>query len=206
MGCGDPQMFTQADGELAVRLARAVIMKKLGVTDIEFPEVPGKFREECGVFVTLNTFPGKDLRGCIGYSEPIMPLGKAIMDVAVAAALRDPRFPPVRPEEMSAIVIDVTLLTPPCDITYMDEEDLVRQIVIGRDGLIARKGFHSGLLLPQVPVEYGWSIEELLYHTCMKAGLNPDEWRRGDVHFQKFQGKVFGEETPGGSVVEIPLS
>lgn len=199
-------MFTEKDGELAVKMARAVIMKKLGGKDIEVPDVPRQFQKESGVFVTLNTFPGKDLRGCIGYSEPIMPLGKAIKDVAVAAALRDPRFPAVQLEEMKSIVIDVTLLTPPEDITFVDEEDLVRQVVIGRDGLIARKGFYSGLLLPQVPVEYGWSIEEFLYHTCMKAGLNPDEWRRGDVHFQRFQGKVFGEETPGGPVVEIPLS
>ncbi|MGA1872851.1 MAG: TIGR00296 family protein [Thermoplasmatota archaeon] len=199
-------MFSESDGELAVKLARAVILKKLGNKDIEVPAVPQQFRKDSGVFVTLNTHPGKNLRGCIGYPEPIMSLGKAIMDVAVAAALRDPRFPPVRLEEMENIVIDVTLLTPPEDIAFVDEEDLVRQIRIGRDGLIAKKGFYSGLLLPQVPIEYDWSVEEFLSHTCMKAGLHPEEWRRGDVKFQKFQGKVFGEEAPNGPVREIPLS
>ena len=199
-------MFSESDGELAVKLARAVILKKLGNKDIEVPAVPQQFRKYSGVFVTLNTHPGKNLRGCIGYPEPIMSLGKAIMDVAVAAALRDPRFPPVRLEEMENIVIDVTLLTPPEDIAFVDEEDLVRQIRIGRDGLIAKKGFYSGLLLPQVPIEYDWSVEEFLSHTCMKAGLHPEEWRRGDVKFQRFQGKVFGEETPNGPVREIPLS
>ncbi|MGA1820250.1 MAG: TIGR00296 family protein [Thermoplasmatota archaeon] len=199
-------MFTEKDGDLAVRTARAVIMNKLGGKGVEIPEAPPNFKKESGVFVTLNTYPGKNLRGCIGYPEPIMALGKAISDVAVAAALRDPRFPPVRLEEMKNIVIDVTLLTPPEDIRFMDEEDLVRQVRIGRDGLIAKKGFYSGLLLPQVPVEYDWSVEEFLSHTCMKAGLHPEEWRRGDVKFQRFQGKVFGEEFPDGPVKEIPLT
>jgi len=199
-------MFTEKDGELAVRMARAVIMKKLGGKGAEIPAAPPAFSKESGVFVTLNSYPGKNLRGCIGYPEPIMALGRALSDVAVAAALRDPRFPPVRLEEMESIVIDVTLLTPPEDIRFSDEEDLVRQVKIGRDGLIAKKGFYSGLLLPQVPVEYDWSVEEFLSHTCMKAGLHPEEWRRGDVKFQRFQGKVFGEESPGGSVKEIPLT
>jgi len=199
-------MFTVKDGELAVRMARAVILKKLGGKGVEIPTTPPNFKEDSGVFVTLNSYPGKNLRGCIGYPEPIMALGKAISDVAVAAALRDPRFPPVRLEEMESIIIDVTLLTPPEDIRFSDEEDLVRQVRIGRDGLIAKKGFYSGLLLPQVPVEYDWSVEEFLSHTCMKAGLHPEEWRRGDVKFQRFQGKVFGEESPGGPVKEIPLT
>jgi uncharacterized protein (TIGR00296 family) len=199
-------LFTEKDGELAVRIARSVIEKKLGKEDVEVPKGTSSFLNKSGVFVTLNTYPGKDLRGCIGYPEPIMALGKAIKDVAVSAALRDPRFPPVSIEEMDSIVIDVTLLTPPEDINFSDEEDLKRQIVIGRDGLIAKRSFFSGLLLPQVPVEYNWNVEQFLSHTCMKAGLQPECWRRGDVKFQKFQGKVFGEEYPRGPVGEIPLS
>ena len=77
--------------------------------------------------------------------------------------------------------------------------------MIGKDGLIARRSFFTGLLLPQVPVEYGWDVEQFLSHTCIKAGLHPDEWRRGDVKFQKFQGRVFGEESPKGPIREIPL-
>lgn len=199
-------LFTDQEGELAVRIARAIIEKKLGKKDIKVPEGTGHFLDRSGVFVTLNTYPGKELRGCIGYPEPIMALGKAIKDVAVSAAERDPRFPPVTLEEMRSIVIDVTLLTPPVDIKFRSEDDLINQVVIGRDGLIARKSFLSGLLLPQVPVEYNWSVEEFLSHTCMKAGLHPEEWRRGDVSFQKFQGKVYGEGSPGGPVSEIPLS
>ncbi|MBN1390538.1 MAG: TIGR00296 family protein [Candidatus Thermoplasmatota archaeon] len=206
MGEWGARLFTDQDGEMAVRMARAVIENELGRKEIGLPSVSRQFDMDSGVFVTLNTYPEKNLRGCIGYPEPVMALGRAIKDVAVAAALRDPRFPPVRPEEMDRIVIDVTLLTPPQDIRCSDMEDLPGQVKVGRDGLIARKGFRSGLLLPQVPVEYGWSVEEFLSHTCMKAGLHPDEWRGGDVAFQRFQGKVFGEETPRGKVVEIPLS
>ncbi|MGA1847910.1 MAG: TIGR00296 family protein, partial [Thermoplasmatota archaeon] len=206
MGVRGEKLFTRADGELAVRIARAQIERKLGNKDAEIPKETENFLNESGVFVTLNTYPDKDLRGCIGYPEPIMALGKAIKDVAVSAALRDPRFPAVQLKEMDSIVIDVTLLTPPEKIRYRDEEDLIRQIRIGRDGLIAKRSFFSGLLLPQVPVEYKWTVEEFLSHTCLKAGLRPEEWRRGDVEFQKFQGKVFGEESPRGPVREIPLS
>ena len=199
-------MFTPEDGRSAVRVARAQIEKRLGGKgDVTF-EDPPVFKRPSGVFVTLNTYPDKELRGCIGYSEPIMALGDALREVAVAAATRDPRFPPVRLKEMDSIVIDVTLLTPPSKITYNGPDDLVAKIVIGRDGLIARKGPYSGLLLPQVPVEWKWTVEEFLRHTCMKAGLPGDEWRRGGVEFQSFSGRVFGERSPRGDVEEEELS
>ena len=199
-------MFTPEDGRSAVRVARAQIEKRLGGKgDVTF-EDPLVFKRPSGVFVTLNTYPDKELRGCIGYSEPIMALGDALREVAVAAATRDPRFPPVRLKEMESIVIDVTLLTPPTKITYKGPDDLVANIVIGRDGLIARKGPYSGLLLPQVPVEWKWTVEEFLRHTCMKAGLPGDEWRRGGVEFQSFSGRVFGERSPRGDVEEEELS
>lgn len=194
------------DGIKAVRIARKEIETHLGgkgSNDIEDPQI---FQEKSGVFVTLNTYPSKDLRGCIGYSEPVMPLGKALRNVAVGAATGDPRFPPVRLPQMDSIVVEVTLLTPPERISYSDIDELVSRIIIGRDGLIATKSGFSGLLLPQVPVEYKWSVEEFLSHTCMKAGLHPEEWRRGDVEFQSFSGKLFAERSPRGEVEEIPLS
>jgi len=199
-------MFTLEDGSAAVRYARAVIERGLGRKDVRIPHRRDSFDVPSGVFVTLNTHPGKDLRGCIGYSEPVLPLGDAIEEVAIASATRDPRFPKVRLEEMGRICIDVTLLTPPERIPYKDVQELVSMVKIGRDGLIARKGQRSGLLLPQVPVEYGWGAEEFLSHTCMKAGLHPDEWRRGEVDFWRFSGSVFGEVEPGGDVEEVPLA
>ena len=199
-------MFSLEDGKLAVRIARAAIIEKLGgdkTSDYDEPEV---FERKSGVFVTLNTYPEKDLRGCIGFPEPILRLKKAIRDAAVSAATKDPRFAPVSLKEMSKIIVEVTLLTPPERIRYSDPDDLISRIEIGRDGLIASKSFFSGLLLPQVPVEYGWTAEEFLSHTCMKAGLHPEEWRRGDVEFKSFTGRLFSEKEPGGDIEEVPLS
>ncbi len=198
-------MYNKRNGEFAVKAARSHIEKHLGGDPLLPPEDPPILKKPSGVFVTLNTYPDRELRGCIGYSEPIMALGKALKEVAVAAATRDPRFPPVRLKEMDSIVIDVTLLTPPERIEYSGPDDLLSKIVIGRDGLIARKGFYSGLLLPQVPVEWGWGVKEFLSHTCLKAGLSRDEWKRGDVEFQRFSGQVFGERAPRGEVVEEKL-
>jgi len=198
-------MFTSDDGKIAVRIARGQIEGKIGGRPPAPLNDPPILKKPSGVFVTLNTYPDRELRGCIGYSEPIMALGKALREVAVAAATRDPRFPPVRLKEMDSIVIDVTLLTPPERIEYSGPDDLLSKIVIGRDGLIARKGFYSGLLLPQVPVEWGWGVEEFLSHTCMKAGLSRDEWKRGGVVFQRFSGQVFGERAPRGEVAEEKL-
>ncbi len=199
-------MFNIDHGRIAVRAARANIERKLGLEQIKIPSFPKEFKEDSGVFVTLNTYPDKELRGCIGYPEPVMPLSDAILDTSISAAIRDPRFPKVTLEEMDRIIIDVTLLTPPVDIEYSSPADLISKIVIGRDGLIARRSFHSGLLLPQVPVEWRWDVEEFLSHTCMKAGLPSDQWRKGDVQFQKFSGTVFGEKEPRGEIAEIELS
>lgn len=198
-------MFGPEDGSAAVMIARAIIEKHLGGSPSTPPKDPPRFEQPSGVFVTLNTYPERELRGCIGYSEPIMSLGKALREVAIASATRDPRFPPVRLKEMDDIVIDVTLLTPPEMIEHKGHEDLVSKIVIGRDGLIARKGPFSGLLLPQVPVEWGWDVKEFLSHTCMKAGLGRDEWKKGGVEFLRFSGRVFGEKAPRGEIEEEVL-
>ncbi|MCK5772160.1 MAG: TIGR00296 family protein [Thermoplasmata archaeon] len=198
-------MITIEDGKAAVRLARVVILKHLGDGNIRLPEVPKIFKDRYGAFVTLNTYPGRELRGCIGYTEPIMSLEDAIKDVAKSAATRDPRFPPVKLAEMENIIIDVTILTPPKKLSFTSAEDLIGKVEIGRDGLIARRGHFLGLLLPQVPVEWNWGVEEFLSHTCYKAGLPPNAWRDGDVEFKAFSGHVFGELGPGGDVERMEL-
>ncbi len=167
-------------------------------------ETPEELFEKRGVFVTIKTYPGKDLRGCIGYPEPIMPLVLATIDAAISAAVRDPRFLPVQPEEFDSLVFEVTVLTPPEPITVSPAER-PKVIKIGRDGLIVRCGYASGLLLPQVPVEWGWNEEEFLSHTCLKAGLPADCWLRPDCQFYKFQGQIFTEVEPYGEVIEEKL-
>ncbi|HNR39075.1 MAG TPA: AmmeMemoRadiSam system protein A [Acidobacteriota bacterium] len=138
----------------------------------------------CGAFVTLKR--GGELRGCIGYVEAVKPLWETIADCTVSAASHDPRFPPVAPDELAAIIIEISVLSPMRDVA--DPAD----IAVGRDGLLISTGFRRGLLLPQVATEYGWDREEFLRHTCRKAGLPDDAWRKG-ARIQAFTADVFGE-------------
>jgi uncharacterized protein len=141
-------MLTLEEGRLAVRLARKALTGYTEKKKIIDPQgLPSVFEEKRGVFVTLRK--DGDLRGCIGYPQPIMPLGKAIVDSAINACSRDPRFPGVRPGELKRIELEVTILTKPEPYTAPKKKlpDLVQ---VGRDGLIVSKGPLSGLLLPQV--------------------------------------------------------
>ena len=195
------------DGEFLVKLSRAAVEEylKSGIKISPPENTPPELFEKRGVFVTLKTYPKGELRGCIGYPEPIMPLVLATIDAAISAAVRDPRFYPVRLEELPNITFEVTVLTPPEPIEVSPEE-LPRAIKVGRDGLIVRCGYASGLLLPQVPVEWGWNEEEFLSQTCLKAGLPPNCWLDPRCQFYKFQGQIFTETEPYGKVVEESIS
>ncbi len=204
-------MLTKQEGELAVRLARRAIEECLRSGKKLNPDnLPKVFREKRGVFVTLKTphlnagtvreTEKKELRGCIGRPYPVLPLGEAIIVSAINAARDDPRFNPVRIEEMGNIIIEVTVLTVPKRINSKPK-DLPEKIVIGRDGLIVATGMCSGLLLPQVAVEHGFDSTEFLCQTCMKAGLMPDAWFSG-AEVYSFEGQIFEEIKPGGEVRE----
>jgi len=160
-----------------------------------------KFMEERGVFVTLNTFPEKQLRGCIGFSEPVMPLWNAVIDAAASAAFKDSRFPQLKASELEKITVEISILSVPEEIDCKQEE-LPKNIKIGEDGLILRSPRGSGLLLPQVAAEYSWSAEEFLEHTCMKAGLEQNSWKNLENKFYKFQAQIFKEKEPMGEIAE----
>ncbi|OGS42282.1 MAG: AMMECR1 domain-containing protein [Euryarchaeota archaeon RBG_16_62_10] len=199
-------MFSEDDGRLAVEIARAVIESHVkGEKPPKF-EVPETFRKNYGAFVTLTKGKGDDLRGCIGSPEPVLPLVDAIRDSAVSASSRDPRFPPVRPEELDDIRVEVSLLTPPVEIKVKSRRDLVKQVKCGVDGLVVQRGWAKGLLLPQVPVEWEWDEEEFLCQCCLKAGLMPDSWLQEGTKVFKFQAEVFSEERPRGDVRRRKLS
>ena len=191
-------MLSKEEGTIAVRLARSAIVARLSDESLETGDLPPIFKENRGVFVTLHK--NHDLRGCIGYPEPVMTLLDAITDSAVNAALHDPRFPPVRLGEIAHIVIEVTVLTPPVKIDAKPQ-DLPKHVEIGKHGLIVKKGLYQGLLLPQVAEEYGFDAEEFLSQTCIKAGLFPDAWLAGAEVFS-FEGQIFTETTPDGEIVE----
>jgi len=194
------QMFSDEDGKLAVHIARTIV--ECHVKHEKPPEfkVPDIFKKMSGVFVTLTTYPDDELRGCIGYPEPVMPLIDALHDSAVSAASRDPRFPPVKPIELKKIKIEVSLLTPPEEVVVDRPLKLVGCVKVGEDGLIVHRNWAKGLLLPQVPVEWGWDAEEFLCQTCVKAGLTPDSWLQDGTKIFKFQAEVFSESKPGGEV------
>ena len=189
--------LSDSDGVFLVKTARMAVTEFLSTgkkMKLE-SEHEKKFSFNSGVFVTLNNADG--LRGCIGFPMPDKKLSNGIIDAAIAAATEDPRFSPVKTDELSDIVFEVTVLTPPVEITVTDPMEYLEKIKVGRDGLIIKHSFSSGLLLPQVPAEYGWNVEEFLQHTCEKAGLEKDTWKNEKVKIEKFEGIVYKEETNG---------
>lgn len=186
-------MFTEEEGGLLVKMARKAI--ETYVKDgkvIEIPEnLPSTFTEDRGTFVTLHS--KGELRGCIGYPEPVKPLIQAVVEVAIGAATEDPRFPRVTLSELDEIQIEVSVLTKPVLFEVKKPVDLIEKIKVGEDGLIVEMGIYRGLLLPQVPVEWGWDVEEFLANTCMKAGLSPDCWLQEGVKIYSFQSQIFEE-------------
>jgi len=197
-------MLTLEEGKKAVTYARAVIEQSVCSSASPLSELPTSFSEEHGAFVTIHTYPARNLRGCIGIPLPVMSLQDAITEGAKSAT-RDPRFPPLQESEIDTIVIEVTILTSPEEITAHVPQDYLNEIEIGRDGLIVEQGFFKGLLLPQVPIEQGWDKEEFLSHTCMKAGLPPDAWFEKTTKILKFNGQVFTELQPRGEIKEKKL-
>jgi uncharacterized protein (TIGR00296 family) len=196
--------LTNEDGNFLVKLARKSIEEylKSGIK-IEYPkEIDKKLLEKKGVFVTLkNSKNDFELRGCIGYPYPIKPLAEALIDSAIEAATNDPRFYPVSLEELkNEVVIEVSVLTTPKLIVVENPKDYPKHIKIGEDGLIVERGFHKGLLLPQVAVEWNWNEEDFLSNCCMKAGLQPDYWLLKGTKVYKFQAIIFEEKTPNGKV------
>jgi len=150
------------------------------------PEPDGltkKLKEPYGIFVTINKHG--DLRGCIGRIIGDQPLYLSCQQMARAAATEDPRFPPVTEDELKNLEIEISILTP---LQKMGKKE---EIVIGRDGLLIRKGMYSGLLLPQVASEYGWDVDEFLTQTCYKAGLSTDALKSKDTEIYRFSAEVF---------------
>lgn len=180
-------------GRQLVRLARSSIFSE--------PIRADPFNEKRGVFVTLRSYPSKELRGCIGFAEPVFPLGQAVVRAAKAAAFDDPRFPPLEKREI--FVVEVSVLTLPERMKVSRPEDYFGQINIGRDGLIVHCSGRSGLLLPQVFPEWGADAKKALEMTCNKAGLPKGAWRNKGCQFYRFHAQIFSELKPEGKIIEV---
>ena len=184
-------MINEENGQYLLEIAKEAISTYLETNKkILVPEdCPNELKEELGVFVTLNK--KHRLRGCIGYPEPVKSLIESTIDVAIAAAFEDPRFSALKTEEYGELEFEVTVLTQPELIEVTRPKQYLDKIEIGHDGLIIQKGYARGLLLPQVAPENGFSVEEFLNHTCMKAGISADSWMDESCDVFKFQGQIF---------------
>lgn len=192
-------MLTLEDGYKLVRAAREAIECQLSNQEYSIDSIKEGYSQKCGVFVTLYKRASKEeLRGCIGYPLPIKPLYQALVDASISAT-RDPRFEPVTLEEMDNITIELSILTEP-ELLTSNPREYPKQIKVGRDGLLIHWRYGSGLLLPQVAVEYNWDEERFLCETCIKAGAMPDCWLYEDTKVYKFQAIIFKEITPRGEV------
>jgi len=202
--------LTQEEGEYLVKLARKAAETYLKKREIlEVPnDVPPKLKEQCGVFVTINTLKGKthQLRGCIGFPHPTTPLARAVIESAISSATQDPRFMPMRTEELDQVVFEVSVLTPPEPVEVNNPQDYCSKIKVGRDGLIVERTYCKGLLLPQVPVELNWDEETFLCECCVKAGLSPDSWLLKDTRVYRFQAIIFEETSPKGKIQRKEIS
>jgi AmmeMemoRadiSam system protein A len=183
-----PMTLTDTQRQTLLALARTSIETVLDGRrpELSDPDDPA-LQQPAGAFVTL-TKQG-ELRGCIGSIHAVAPLHEAVVRSAVNAAFRDPRFHPLRKEELSQLELEISVMSPIEPVTD------VETIEPGRDGLIISSGRNSGLLLPQVATEYGWDRETFLEQTCQKAGLSRDAWQRPDTRIEKFSAEVFGEAT-----------
>ncbi len=170
-----------------LRIARGAIEAHLAGEPFELPKPCGALAACRGAFVTLRRREDHDLRGCVGLMRSARSLLETVAQMAVAAASEDGRFDPVAPSELSELTIEISALGPTHPIRPEDVE-------VGRHGLLISCRGRRGVLLPQVPVEQGWDRETFLAHTCLKAGLPHDIWRRPEAEILGFRATVFGEE------------
>ena len=176
-----------SEKEELLRIARSTIEHKLeGKPMPPLEGISSALRGRRGAFVTLHI--RGELRGCIGYVVARKPLHETVREMAEAAAFQDARFPPVMADELEELDVEISVLSPLRKVADMAE------IEVGKHGILIKKGYYQGLLLPQVAVEYGWDRTTFLRQTCRKAGLPLDAWKDPDAEIRIFSADVFGEK------------
>ncbi len=177
-------MFSEKQRKELLALARQSIETKFSKDFIIYPDDEA-FSIQMGVFVTLHKHG--ELRGCIGYIKGFKDLVPSIVEMARAAAFQDPRFPQVKENELPDITIEISVLSPMQLVLDTNE------IEIGRDGLLLNHPYGSGLLLPQVPVEWNWDLPTYLNQICYKAGLPAGSWKDDKAQLYRFSAEIFSE-------------
>lgn len=180
--------LTAIERSALLGLARASLLALLEERPAPPAPAPagGALDEPRGAFVTLHV--KGELRGCIGTFTPAEPLARTVARMAVAAATEDPRFPPLRAAELPDLALSISALGPRRPLPDP------KQVRVGQDGLLVKRGWHQGALLPKVAVEQGWSAEEFLKHVCLKAGLPARAWQEPGTELETFEAEEFGEE------------
>lgn len=175
-----------------LKLSRYVLKQFIGNNKTSFKadslkdfELSGPLLEKFGVFVTLKR--NEELRGCIGHVYPHLPLFEGVIENTINASSKDPRFSPVREVELDELHIEISVMSPLTEIGSIDD------IVVGRDGLLLKQAFYSGLLLPQVPIEWNWDRNEFLKHLSLKSGLHPEAYKDPRSKIFRFSAQVFAE-------------
>jgi len=180
-------MLKKEEKKKLLNLARKTIESYLKEGKIPSWEInEPQLLEKKGAFVTLKK--QGELRGCIGRIYAESPLYQTVQEMAIEASLNDPRFFPLRLEELPEIEIEISVLS------ELKKIENIEEIEVGKHGILMRRGFNSGLLLPQVATEYNWTREEFLRHTCLKAGLPPDAWKDKKTQIYIFSAEVFSEK------------
>jgi AmmeMemoRadiSam system protein A len=178
--------LSEQDRKQLLHIARMTIEKRIRGEEVPDFKISSKvLQEKRGVFVTIRK--GDALRGCIGFIQGIRPLFQAVEEMAAAAAFHDPRFPPVAPEELAELTLEVSVLTP------LQKVGEISEIQVGTHGIYIVLGPHSGLLLPQVATEQGWDRPTFLQHTALKAGLPPEAWKDPRSEMYIFSADIFSE-------------
>lgn len=175
--------YSPEERQLLLQVVHESILSYLEGCELSLFTASPHLSEPRGVFTTLYSH-GK-LRGCVGFPMAVVPVYRAVMETARAAAFDDPRFPPVKLDEARSLKVSISVLSP---LRRVSPEE----VEVGRDGLVISDGAQRGLLLPQVPVEHGWDRVTLLEQTCRKAGLPLDSWRSG-ASIEAFTAEVFGD-------------
>ncbi|MCL5100326.1 MAG: TIGR00296 family protein [Candidatus Marsarchaeota archaeon] len=197
--------YSIEDGKTMVQAARSAI--ELYIRNPKFDKSMvekelSKFRQRHGVFVTLYYHPSEQLRGCVGFPRPVNAVSHDLVEAALAAAFEDPRFVPMSTNELDDTAIEVSILSDPVPLKGSAMTRL-KNVVVGRDGLIVEYGVYSGLLLPIVAVEQHWDAERFLREVCVKAGLPETYWTQANVNLYKYETQVFREEKPNGEIIEV---
>jgi len=197
-------LFTLKEGQHLVNVARDIVER---LFDDRRPSLDPLIQTnvKAGVFVSIHDCSTGEniLRGCVGFPLPRGEFCSSLEEAAIAAATQDPRFSPISKEELGKLIFEVSVLNRPELISVAKPTDYLTMVKIGVDGLMLSWGEHSSLLLPQVALEFNWTVDEFLSNLCHKAGLTPEMWMNKDVKIYKFNCVIFRESKPRDGIYQV---